>query len=236
MFTFGGVTGVILSNAALDIRIHDTYFVVGHFHYVLSMGAVFGIFTGISVYWPMVSKLLYCKDIMQAFFNMFFTGVNITFFPIHILGLQGCPRKYKKLRGRFLFWIRVRTFGASMSTVRMWWFMTMFCETYASYRLVLAMPTTRSSMERCLEHTRHTFIGGVTFTSPRVVCIILQRPALTGTLTVRHFHTRPPSPRMLRIGILLSLSLRRRLLIRFPLSYSFMGRGGSFLSIFYTGV
>lgn len=80
---------------------HDTYFVVGHFHYVLSMGAVFGIFTGISMYWPIVRKLVYQRTIMQAFFNQFFAGVNITFMPMHFLGLHGCPRKYKQLPTHF---------------------------------------------------------------------------------------------------------------------------------------
>jgi heme/copper-type cytochrome/quinol oxidase subunit 1 len=101
IFTLGGVTGVILSNAILDVIFHDTYFVVGHFHYVLSMGAVFGIFTGISVYWPSVSKLLYNMEMIQAFFNQFFIGVNLTFFPIHFLGLYGCPRKYKEVADKY---------------------------------------------------------------------------------------------------------------------------------------
>jgi len=119
MFTFGGVTGVILSNAVMDINIHDTYFVVGHFHYVLSIGAVFGIFTGICMYWPLVRKLIYQRRIIQAFFNQFFTGVNITFIPIHFLGLHGCPRKYKQLPANFKVWVVISTFGATMSTFRM---------------------------------------------------------------------------------------------------------------------
>lgn len=120
MFTFGGVTGVLLANAVVDITAHDTYFVVGHFHYVLSMGAVFGIFCGIRVYWPIISKLVYDRCMMQSFFNLFFTGVNITFFPIHFIGLQGCPRKYKSLADKYLSWRAIRTFGATMSTVSMW--------------------------------------------------------------------------------------------------------------------
>lgn len=101
IFTFGGVTGVILSNAVMDIIIHDTYFVVGHFHYVLSIGAVFGLFTGIRIYWPLVRKLAYHRCMIQSFFNQFFLGVNITFMPIHFLGLHGCPRKYKQLPTHF---------------------------------------------------------------------------------------------------------------------------------------
>jgi len=119
MFTFGGVTGVILRNAVMDIVIHDTYFVVGHFHYVLRMGAVFGLFTGVSMYWPIMRKLVYQSSIMQSFFTQFFIGVNITFMPIHFLGLNGCPRKYKQLPVRFKLYALVSTYGTTMSTFRM---------------------------------------------------------------------------------------------------------------------
>jgi len=93
IFTFGGVTGVILSNAILDVNAHDTYFVVGHFHYVLSIGAVFGIFTGISVYWPIVSKLLYNKNIMQSFFNLFFFRCKYYFFTYTFYWYTRLPTK-----------------------------------------------------------------------------------------------------------------------------------------------
>lgn len=97
IFTFGGVTGVLLSNAILDVTVHDTYFVVGHFHYVLSLGAVFGIFTGFFNYWPYIRGLSYDKSMGLRFFYIFFIGVNLTFFPIHLVGLQGIPRKYKRV-------------------------------------------------------------------------------------------------------------------------------------------
>jgi cytochrome c oxidase subunit 1 len=118
MFTVGGVTGVILSNAVLDVNFHDTYFVVGHFHYVLSMGAVFGIFTGVAIYWPTISKLTYNRRSIQGFFNSFFIGVNLTFFPIHFLGLQGCPRKYRQLPDKFRFLVRLSRFGTVLATIR----------------------------------------------------------------------------------------------------------------------
>lgn len=147
IFTFGGVTGVVLSNAVLDIGIHDTYFVVGHFHYVLRIGAVFGIFTGVAVYWPIVRKLAYSRTIMQAFFNQFFTGVNITFFPIHFIGMQGCPRKYKALAEKYACLASVSSFGATVSTVRMWFFLTTFVEVFSRYRLVLCYNTLTSRLE-----------------------------------------------------------------------------------------
>src|SRR5271156_678816 len=98
LFTIGGLTGLILSNSSLDILLHDTYYVVSHFHYVLRLGAVFGIFTGVCLWWGLFFSVFFNSIIMLVFFFLIFLGVNITFFPLHFSGLQGYPRKYLDYR------------------------------------------------------------------------------------------------------------------------------------------
>ncbi|APX64950.1 cytochrome c oxidase subunit I [Sphingomonas sp. gentR] len=111
MFTVGGVTGVVLANGGIDDYMHDTYYVVAHFHYVLSLGAVFALFAGFYYWFPKMSGKMYSELLGQLHFWVFFAGVNLLFFPMHFLGLQGMPRRYPDYPDAFALWNKVATHG-----------------------------------------------------------------------------------------------------------------------------
>lgn len=115
LFTVGGVTGVMLSNAGIDVALHDTYYVVAHFHYVLSMGAVFGVFAGFYYWLEKMFGVRYNETLGKIHFWTFFIGVNITFFPMHFLGLAGMPRRIPDFPDAYAFWNAVASFGAFLS-------------------------------------------------------------------------------------------------------------------------
>jgi len=115
LFTIGGLSGVVLSRSSLDIILHDTYYVVAHFHYVLSMGAVFGIFTGLCLWWNFMVGLSYNKIKISILFILMFCGVNLTFGPLHFSGLQGYPRKYVDYRDIFIYWNLFSSLGSIIS-------------------------------------------------------------------------------------------------------------------------
>lgn len=115
LFTIGGVTGVILSNAGLDIAFHDTMYVVAHFHYVLSMGAVFGVFAAFYYWIEKMVGLQYNNLFANVHFFVFFIGVNITFMPLHFLGLAGMPRRIADFPDFYRGWNQLSSFGSTIS-------------------------------------------------------------------------------------------------------------------------
>jgi cytochrome c oxidase subunit 1 len=115
LFTLGGVTGVVLANAGIDIALHDTYYVVGHFHYVLSMGVVFGLFAAFYYWIELLTGLKYSDQLGRLHFWLTFVGVNLTFFPMHFLGIAGMPRRVPDYPDIYWAWNYISSVGSLVS-------------------------------------------------------------------------------------------------------------------------
>lgn len=147
IFSLGGVTGVVLRNRLVDLNLHDTYYVVAHFHYVLSIGAVFAIIAGTTHWLPLLFNINMNPKIIKIQFFAIFTGVNITFFPQHFLGLNGIPRRYSDYPDAFTTWNVISSLGSLISFISIIIFIWIIWESLRTTRPIINTNSISSSIE-----------------------------------------------------------------------------------------
>nr|YP_009919053.1 cytochrome c oxidase subunit I [Acnemia nitidicollis]QMP96646.1 cytochrome c oxidase subunit I [Acnemia nitidicollis] len=147
LFTMGGLTGVILANSSIDIVLHDTYYVVAHFHYVLSMGAVFAIMAGFVFWYPLFTGLSMNESMLKIQFSMMFIGVNMTFFPQHFLGLAGMPRRYSDYPDSYTSWNLISSIGSMISFISIIYFIYIIWNSMIKNYMIIFSNQLNSSIE-----------------------------------------------------------------------------------------
>jgi cytochrome c oxidase subunit 1 len=145
LFTIGGLTGVILSNSVLDLAFHDTYYVVAHFHYVLSMGAVFGLFSGFYYWYSKITGVTYNETLALIHFWLLFIGANVTFLPMHWLGFNGMPRRIPDYPTAFAGWNMICSFGSYISLMSLLVFFIVVAHSLITAKAANANPWVFSS-------------------------------------------------------------------------------------------
>lgn len=130
LFTMGGLTGIILANASIDVALHDTYFVVGHFHMVLSLGAVYGLFAGFYYWIGKITGFQVRSIWANIHFQLFSIAVNQVFFPMHFLGLAGLPRRIPDYPDGYVYWNSLSTLGSIATIISLFFFIFILADTF----------------------------------------------------------------------------------------------------------